>query len=318
MQYSPYTEKQVVNRLKLRYLFFLRLVDEERSISSAAALMDISQPAATKLLREIEEIIGVRLFERSRYKVVPTAAGDLVLAASRRILSEMRRLTEELNALAGGQSGRVVVGSLISASATLVPMAVGQLATNFPDITVSIIETTEDVLLPALKVGDLDMVLGRLPRHVDPDLKMRVLYDEEFCIVSRPDHPVHGVDVDVRAEISRASWILPPNTTTTRRETEQTLVNQGYGRPHVVAESVAVHINLRALQAADLLSAMPLNFAKSYARDGIVKIVEAGPDFLSSQIGVITRVDTDLTPAAAQLLLVLDQVANNLDREVVG
>ncbi|MGB3556239.1 MAG: LysR family transcriptional regulator [Jannaschia sp.] len=309
MAQSHFTEQQVVNRLKLRYLRFLLCIDEERSISSAAAQVDISQPAATKLLREIEQIVGARLFERSRYRVEPTPAGELVLRASRRVLSEVRRLTEELNALSGGQSGRVAVGSLISASATLVPVAVARLARDFPEIMVHIAETTEDILLPSLKVGDLDMVLGRLPRHLDPDLAMRVLYEERFCIVARPGHPVHAPGADLRHEISTASWILPPSQTMTRQETEQTLAAQGYGTPRVVAESAAVHINLRALQAGDLLSAMPMNFARSYAAEGIVRIVAAGPEFPSNGIGVITRAGTTPTPAAARLLATLDQVA---------
>ncbi|MCU4652756.1 LysR substrate-binding domain-containing protein [Roseibacterium sp. SDUM158016] len=308
----PVSAAQLNNRLKLRYLAFLVSVDEERSISRAAERFAISQPAATKLLREIEDLVGARLFERSRYHVAPTASGQIALNTARRILSEVRQLGEELKALSGGETGRVKIGSLISASTTLLPLSLGRLAERFPRITASISETTEDVLLPALAVGDLDVVLGRLPARRDPKFRMRLLYREEFCIVARPDHPIFSSGGDLARRLSDQNWVLPPVTTMTRVETEQTLIAAGLGAPRVVAESSAVMVNLRLVQSADVLSAMPLTLARTYAAMGTLAMVEGGPEFPKSQIGIVTRAEADLTPAARHFIAAVEEVAAEL------
>lgn len=307
-----FSDRTLINRLKLRHLAFLVLIDEERSISKAAGVSDISQPAATKLLREIEELVGARLFERTRHKVEPTAPGALVLAAARRILSEVRRLGEELSALGGGEAGRVAIGSLISASSTLVPLSLGRLAERCPQVTTSIMETTEDVLLPALLVGDLDLVLGRLPERLDPRLDMRTLYVERFCIVTRPGHPILAPDADLGAALGRASWVLPPPKTMTRVEVEQTLIRHGLGPPRVVAESSAVMVNLRLVQSSDSLSAMPMTLATVHARLGGLAMLRGGPVFPESRIGLIACAGRDQTPAARQFTAAVEEVAAEL------
>ena len=306
---TKFSEARLSNRLKLRYLAFLITIDEERSISKAAAHSQISQPAATKLLREIEELVGERLFDRSRYNVSPTPAGALVLTSARRILSEVRRLSEELTALSGGETGRVAIGSLISASTTLVPLSLGRLAERFPNITAAISETTEDVLLPALAVGDLDMVLGRLPRRSDPQFDVQALYQERFCIVGGPGHAVFDTSLDLADRLAQANSVLPPATTMTRIEAEETLVRAGYARPRVVSESAAVMVNLRLVQNGGVLSAMPITLARTYADMGTLSILEEGPHFPVSEIGIVTRANTPLTPAAQHFREAVEEVA---------
>ena len=306
------SEEALVNRLKARHLSFLVQIDEERSITTVATLAGVSQPAATKLLRDIEALLGLRLFERSRHKLEPTPAGELVLVAARRILSEVRRLGEELSALEGGAAGRVAIGSLISASSTLLPFSLGRLVERSPNVTATISETTEDVLLPALLVGEFDCVLGRLPRDVDPRVHLRALYRDRGGIVARPGHPLLGSRANFSAVLGDAAWVLPPPQTQTRREVEQTLIRSGFGSPRVMAESSSVMVNLRLVQSSDSLTAIPLTMARLHVKAGTLVQVEGGPDFPESDIGIVTCAGRPLTPAARLFVAAVDEVAAQL------
>ena len=303
----------LINRLKLRHLQFLVQVDEERNLTAVGTRTGISQPAATKLLRDIEALLGHQLFERSRHKLAPTEAGDLVLAAARRMLSEVRRLGEELHALKDGASGRVSIGSLISASSTLLPFSLGRLSRERPNVTASILEATEDILLPALLLGELDCVLGRLPEHADPRFEMRELYRERFVIVARAGHPIVQTGSDTTEALRAASWVLPPPLTNTRRGVEQTLIRSGLGAPRIVAESGSVMVNLRLVQASDSLTVIPLTMARLHAAAGTLVPVEAGPDFAETKIGIVTCADRVLTPAARLFVEAVEDVARQLD-----
>jgi len=151
-------------RLKLHQMEFVVAIYERRSIAAAALALNISQPAATRMLKEIESILGVKLFERTRLGVTPTPYGDAMIRRARLILSETRLLHDEIAALANGVEGRIAVGTLLAASATLLPLSIERLRQRFPKVSVHILEGTFDVLVPMLRTSDLDILLGRLPR----------------------------------------------------------------------------------------------------------------------------------------------------------
>src|SRR5215213_5560381 len=84
-------------RLKLHLLRALDAIDAQRSLLKASTALGVSQPALTKSLQEIEDIVGVRLFDRHARGVQPTEAGAVLVQSARRILAEMRRIDEELD-----------------------------------------------------------------------------------------------------------------------------------------------------------------------------------------------------------------------------
>lgn len=308
----------LINRLKLRHLQFLIQIDEERSISAVATKTDVSQPAATKLLREIEGILEIKIFERSRHKLEPTHEGQLVLAAARHILAEVRRLSEELTALQEGASGRVVIGALISASSTLLPFSISKLREQSPKVTASILETTEDVLFPELAIGNIDCVLGRLPAHNDPRFDTQELYRERFAIVARRDNPHLSDLANIGSWLPHVEWVLPPKQTQTRQVVEQTLMKQGLGMPRVVAESVAVTVNIRLVQESNAFTAIPYVMGKLYERNKLLALVPGAPELPDTPIGTVIARGRKLTPATRLFLNAVAEVARDMAQEAPG
>jgi DNA-binding transcriptional LysR family regulator len=147
-------ERLPETRLKLPQLTFIVALSEERSVAKAAARLNVTQPAASKMLKDIEERLGAQLFERSRRGATPTTSGELVIRSARVVLGELRHLAEELSAHRSGLHGKVAVGTLLTAAAALLPKSITRLRASYPGIMVRIAEGTWDLLLPMLRMGD--------------------------------------------------------------------------------------------------------------------------------------------------------------------
>ena len=123
-------------RIKTRQIVLLVHMDRERSVLRAAEAAGMSQPAASKLLRELEEALGVELFARHARGVEPTAYGEIVVRHAHSVLSEMRAAQEEVESLKRGERLTVSLGTVMNPGTDLVPLAISLLEQRFPKMIV--------------------------------------------------------------------------------------------------------------------------------------------------------------------------------------
>ncbi len=309
-------ERHLTSRLKFKYLQLLVTVGEQRNIFKAAQIHNMAQPAATKIIRDIESALNINLFERSSRGVTPTLYGDVLIKHAKLILSQVKHASEELSSLQGGLSGRVTVGSLLAASATLLPNAITQLKKNRPNVSVSLMEGTGDKLLNSLKIDDLDIMVGRIPEAPDEDgLVNEVLYYEPVVIVTRADHPLQSKGRLALKDLVNEDWILPPRETMLRKEIDLAFHKDGLDVPSNPVESVSILTNRALLKNSDMITALPLQVVLTYEEIGLLKrldiplIIEPGP------IGVTLRAQRELPPAAHYLLEALREEAAKLTKK---
>jgi LysR family transcriptional regulator, pca operon transcriptional activator len=141
-------------RLRFRLLRGAEAIETHRSLLRASAALGVTQPALTKSLQELEEIVQLKLFERHPRGVSPTAAGTVFVRSARRILAELHRLDDELDRLADPETGTVVVGALPVAAAGILPGVLTRLKASHPKIRVRLQQGRMEDLLPALAAGD--------------------------------------------------------------------------------------------------------------------------------------------------------------------
>jgi molybdate transport repressor ModE-like protein len=149
------------NRIRLGQLRVLVDLAESGSLLATAKRLHISQPAATKTLKQLEEALADTLVRRTPGGSVLTPSGELVCRRARVILAELQHMEEEIGSFHAGSSGQVVVGTLAVAASQLVPRTLAALARDFPRITVRVVESTSATLYPELKLGRLDLLVGR-------------------------------------------------------------------------------------------------------------------------------------------------------------
>ena len=208
------TPNALSHKLKLHQLQIFERVLARRSLSRAASEMHLTQPTVTKAIHDLEAFFGATLFERSNRGVTPT---ELALVLGRRVhamMAEIRYMADDIDAVLGGASGHVVVGTLIAASAKLLPEAIARLMTEHPGIQVTVREGPSAQLLPALATGDVDIVVGRLPGADMASISgvavdHHKLYREDLCLVAGASHPLAGA-ARVSPELADHIWILPP------------------------------------------------------------------------------------------------------------
>ncbi|RYF62357.1 MAG: LysR family transcriptional regulator, partial [Comamonadaceae bacterium] len=177
------------SNLKLRHLQMLVALDQFRHVGRAAEFLSVTQPAVSKTLAEIESLFGLPLFDRCTRGTAPTPAGASVVRFARSVLAGYDRTREEIAAEASGARGRTRVGAMVVATPVLLAQAVERLKTRSSRTTVLIDEGDLTRLLPKLRLGELDVFVGRLePGYASPDLETEALYDDPMAAVVRPGH----------------------------------------------------------------------------------------------------------------------------------
>lgn len=304
--------ERVLVRLKLRQLRLLVAVDEHRSIQGAAKALSMSQPAASKLIRDLEEDFGVVLFERTNKGVLSTQYGDALVRHGRLILSQLFHAAQELDDIHDGSAGRVVVGTLLAASARLLPQTIASVVSRKPNLTVKIVEGTNDRLMPALRAGDIDMVVGRLPTHRYRDeLTQETLYEERAVVSCRHDHPILTRKRISLEDLLHYGWILPPVETTLRRQLDTLFLDRDKGSPAYVVESVSYLANRELLATSDMVGVFPDHVVNRDVGASTLAVVPWRLPFASNAVGVSYRKEKGLSPASNLFLDALRAVADS-------
>ncbi|BDZ54297.1 hypothetical protein GCM10025870_13700 [Agromyces marinus] len=186
------SDRLLDGRLKVRHLVLLTAIADEGTLVRAAESLHITQPVVTRALREVEDLLGVQLFERMPRGVTPTEYGRAFIERARSVLAELRAADEEVRLLQTGRLGTVTVGTHLAGSNLLLPRAIAALKAEHPRLTVVVREATPDTLQQLLLAGDLDLTVGRLSPTVPVRLEQERLHQEPIRLVARAGHPVHG------------------------------------------------------------------------------------------------------------------------------
>jgi len=289
---------RALTRLKLRQLRLLVAVGSHGNIQNAARELGVSQPAATKMIQDLELDFEVTLFTRTNRGVVPTVFGDSLIRHGKLIFAQVSNAAQELDDLNEGNSGRVVVGTLLAASTGLLPRAIDILLDERPNVAIKIIEGTNEVLMPSLLSGEIDLVVGRLPSHRHRDkIKQEKLFEDRVLAVVGNQHPLAGKRSVSFDQAKPFGWILPPMETSLRRQIDHFFVGQQQYQPPHAIESVSYLANRALLQSRDLIGLMPAEVMTQDLANKYLSELNWIVPFGQGPIGISYHSNTGLSPA---------------------
>ena len=301
------------SRLKMRHVLLLAAIDEQRSVHKAAATLHMTQPAATKLLTDLEALLELKLFERTTRGLVPTAYGESLVRHARAMLGTLDHARAELTAISDGAAGRIVIGTQLVVAPVLVPRALAVFKRANPLITVQVREGTLADLLPLLRSGEIDLIVGRLTSDFDSrGLHFETCFDEPMCVVVRAGHPLLARKRIRLADLAGESWILPAPETAYRHRIDAAFRQAGVEPPTRLVESVSILTNTTLLQETDMLGVLPVNVAGHYARLGTLEILRVALPPPSGPVGTITRTGAIANPVLEQLLQALRETGRQM------
>jgi DNA-binding transcriptional LysR family regulator len=263
----------------------------------------MSQPAASKLLKGLEDLIGVPLFERLPRAMRPTWYGESMIRHARIALSSLVEAGAEIEALRAGHAGSVAIGAIAGPAMTLLPSALGRISQAHPDLRVSVVVDGSDVLLEQLSQNKIDLMIGRLfARHDKRHLHYQPVAEEQVCAIARPGHPLLALENPQLRDLALASWVVPPAGSILRHRFELMFQSAGLETPRQMIGTAALVLVPRLLQDSDHLAVVPVDVARHYAEHGMVAIVPLELSCKMDSFGFITRTDWLLSPGAKTVL----------------
>jgi len=306
-------ERWIARKFRLRHIELIAALYECRSILKASRRLNLTQPTLTKALQDVEATLDLRLFERTNRGLEPTPYGEIFARHAKIVLAQLRHAAEELENLRVGYSGKVTVGTLLAAAASILPDAIARLKMERPGVTISVVVGTYDILVPSLLVGDLDMVLGRLPEEGrSSTLLYEEFYSEPICLVTRPGHPLLRKRRLGLRDLVNEAWLLPLPETALRRQVERAFLEARAPLPRNVIESVSILTNRVLLRKSDCIGVMPYHVALDDVEHKLLSILPVKLKSMETPVGAILRAPGNLPPAAKALLECLRLAAKDV------
>jgi LysR family pca operon transcriptional activator len=265
------------SRIKFRHLVCFLEIARQRSFARAAQELAITQPAVSKTLKELEDALGCSLFERGKSGVSLTSAG---LAFLRYAGPSVQALKEGVRSLRTGAyaGGRVRLGVLSTVESALMPEVVRRLHAQHAALVISVSTGPSSYLLGQLRLGELDLVVGRMTESpLIEGLTFEHLYSEPLILVVRPGHELLQADLHDRSRLGDYPVVLPLADTTIRRYAESLYVQCGVALPAQRLETLSIAVSRGYVLSSDAVWVAPL--------DAVVRDIERG-ELMELDIGL--------------------------------
>ena len=293
-------------RIKLRHIQCFVEICREGSFKRAAEALYLTQPAMSKTLKELEALLGHRLMTRDRGGVALTPEGEIFLRSAK---TSMAALQQGVDGMARGRFGAQVLplGVLPSVAARLVPSVVSRIGADIPEAVLRIVDGPIGFLLERLKLGDLDLVIGRMgPYGQMQGVSFAPLYRERIVVVVRPGHPLLAHPILSRI----VDWpvLYPTEGSAIRPVVDQFLLEHGIGDLPRRIETVSGAFGRVYVQASDAVWFISEGVVASEIDRGLLVPLSVQTDSTLGPIGIMAREDWDVTPVARRFQRVLRDV----------
>jgi DNA-binding transcriptional LysR family regulator len=307
---STPAERPLASRIKLRQLALVVALADRRSLRQAASDIAITQPAATKLLRDLEDAVGLPLFIRHAWGMAPTAYGSTLVRHARGVLTGLHEARSELTSLAAGATGTLRAGGVTGAVPGLLVPAIRRMQAERPGVRMFVLVNTTEVMTAALREGTLDLAVCPLPSAMDvSDLAVTPLADEPLRIVARARHPLARRRTMGLRDLATLPWLLQPPGSPLRQDVDALLADAGMRAPAAIVETVSIVATLALLQASDAVTIMPRALADHYARFGMVTALTVRLRAPPSRYDLVMRASREPSPIALEFAKLLREAA---------
>ncbi len=289
-------------RIRLRHLHTFVAVAQQGTLGRAAETLNLSQPALSKTLNELEQLTGTRLFERGRLGAQLTLMGEQFLTHAVKVLDALNTAGQSLTRKDEHTPDVVRIGALPTAALGILPAVIGQFHKQQRNITLQVATMNNPMLLAGLKSGELDLGIGRMS---DPELMSGLNYEllflESLKLVVRPNHPLLN-DTVTLSRVMEWPVVVSPKGTVPRQTAETLLQAQGCKLSPGCIETLSASLSRQLTVDFDYVWFVPSGAVKEDLRQGTLVSLPVPSTGAGEPIGVLTRVDSPLSSAAQTLL----------------
>jgi len=243
------------NRIKTRHLELVVRIAETQQLQLAAKAMATSQPAASRMLAELETQVGAALFFRHPSGMEPTPAGEAIIRHGRVVLSQLETMVDELGQIQGGDVGQVHVGAVTGPAVGHLMPAIQAVLNSAPDMRISVDVAPSSVLFRGLEEAKYDFILGRTsPRHNPRDYRFHPGRTEKISLMVHQSHPLAQRDEVEIAELGQFPWVIQEEGSPIREAVEQAFHAESIAVPSRVLNSSSLLVALAHMVGGQAIS----------------------------------------------------------------
>ena len=259
-------------------------VAETGSLGRAAEAINLSQPALSRIIRDLELRLGTQLFERHTKGTLPTEAGMILIEHARQLVFDIDQAWHALLELKGLRVGQVRVGAVAAATRQLLPMAITDLQTQAPGLKVEVIEAPDSELADALAERRIDLIVASdAIRRDDIEPLEYCRYQDSFQVCCNKFDPPVDPDNTSLDEILKQRWVMLKKGRTPR-ETFESLVRQhGFACPELAIETNTIGLQISILRSCGVLGWLPLAVIADQLEAGQRRVAPPPIDLRSQQ-----------------------------------
>ncbi len=290
--------------LKLTHLRLMAELHGTGQLGFAAEKLGLAQPAASRLLAEVERIVGHPLHERDGRGLRLTQAGVALARRAARIDLELHDAAREIAEAVSGEEGHVRIGSVTGPALNHVLPALNDTRLASPNVSVEVTVGTSDLLCDQMLSGRIDFALGRLnDPSLAQSLSIQMIGDEPLALIVRRGHPLLMRPTLTPADTLAHDWVLPEDETLLTKTVFQRLGALGLPLPRRQVSTSSFLFTLALLQDSNAIAPLAEPVAESFAKGPSMPFVQLPVDMglRVGAFGLIRRRNADLPPAAARL-----------------
>jgi DNA-binding transcriptional LysR family regulator len=244
-----------------------------------------------------------------------TPYGLIFIARCRQIVADVRMLGAEIDSIAHGIKGQILVGAMPIAVNTLLPQALMTLQRRFPDLTVAVREGTEQDLIADLRSRKIEIAVGRLLPAADyPDLENEVLLNDPLCFVVRRGHPLLRRPRPTVAQALTYRWVFPTRESLAYMALSAAFRTTGLDEPRVAIHTSSLSCIVRVVSQSDYIGTVPARMFEFPIELGNVRRLDISLDSTVAPLGISKLRGRESLPGVRRFEEVLRETCAAINR----
>jgi DNA-binding transcriptional LysR family regulator len=291
--------ERIGRRIRLRDLHILLAVVQSKSMAKAADHLAISKPVISKVIADLEHVLGVRVLERDRHGAEPTAYGAALLKRAITVFDELREGVKDIEFLADPQAGEVRIGSNPFLATSFVSAVIDRMSRRFPRIVFHVVARPAESLHRELSERNVDFLISRrLGAPADDRLSFELLFDDRDVVAASPQNSWvrrRGIEL---AELTNEAWVLPPPDNLVGSIAMKAFRASGLRYPRTIVFSDSPHVRMSLLATGRFLSIFPASALRFPAQCPEVRVLPVDLPLVRVPVGVVTLKNRAPSPVA--------------------
>jgi len=304
---------RIGRRMKLHDIHVLMAVVQAGSMNKAAAVLNMTQPAVSRSIAELERTVGVSLFDRNARGVEPTAYGRALLNGGTAVFDDLRQALKDIEFLADPTAGEVRIGCSSILATSFVSAVIERLSQSYPQIVFHFVIAPIEVLHRELSERNVDVVIAqRLGPIADERLDFEFVFDAPVVVAAGSQNPwVRRRKIEL-AELVNESWTLPPRTSAIGSIAMEAFRASGLDDPRTTVFVIPTEVRINLMMTGHYLTILP-DFALRFpARRPKIKVLPVELPLDRVQVGIVTLKNRTLNPVVRLFIDAAHDVAKPL------